>query len=154
MRFLSQLFVSFLGVGYIRPFSASWGSLVSGIVLFFFWPALEIWIKLVVVLAVFFLGSVMSGRLERDEHIHDPHFIVIDEVVGMMITCFFLPQVWWQWLIGFVLFRVFDVWKFWPASVFDEESGGLAIMLDDVIMALPALISLHFILILASHSPF
>lgn len=145
ITFLKAL-VSFGGVGYIKPFSASWGSLAAGAVLFFIWPGLSVQIKLMITVVTFLVGVWCSDKIEKSCHIHDPHFIVIDEVVGMMITCFFLPTIWWQWGIGFVLFRFFDVAKLWPASIYDKRTGGFAVMIDDVFMALLSLGTLEVVL--------
>jgi len=136
--------VSLLGVGYLRPASGTIGSFASGILLYWLWPDLLLWQKGLITLIVFLLGCWCADRIEKKEKLHDPHFVVIDEAVGMMITTAFIAQVWWHWLIAFFLFRFFDIAKLWPASVYDKKPGGFAIMFDDVIMALPALGILHF----------
>jgi phosphatidylglycerophosphatase A len=82
---------------------------------------------------------------------HDHPAIVIDEIAGYLITMFAVP-VGWEWLlVGFVLFRIFDVFKPWPISWLDKNvKGGLGIMLDDVIAGLASLILIHaYILIMA-----
>lgn len=143
---IQKAIVSLFGTGYIKPFSASWGSLAAGIFLFFFWPGLSIEIKLAIIFLTFILGVVLSDQIEKNGRVHDPHFIVIDELVGMMITCLFLPALWWQWVAGFVLFRIFDVAKLWPASVYDKKTGGFAVMTDDVLMAFLSLSTLEVVL--------
>ncbi|MGE3278879.1 MAG: phosphatidylglycerophosphatase A [Candidatus Altimarinota bacterium] len=138
--------VTFFGSGYLRPMSATWGSFTSGLVLFSFWPFLDQPIKLGVILTTFILGVKLSDYVEQRDKVKDPKHIVIDEVVGMMIVTFFLDQVWLHWLIAFLLFRVFDVAKLWPASVYDQKRGGFALMIDDVIMAIPALFLVQIII--------
>ena len=60
--------------------------------------------------------------------------IVIDEVAGMLIACFLIPSGWVFIAAAFFLFRLFDIWKPFPARWFEERfSGGAGIMLDDVI---------------------
>ena len=135
--------VTFFGSGYIRPLSATWGSLASGLVLFAFWPFVDHWIKGVTIIITFIVGVFLSNYVERRDKMKDPKYIVIDEVVGMMLVTFFLGQVWQHWMIAFVLFRIFDVAKIWPSSIFDRRKGGFALMIDDVIMALPALALTH-----------
>jgi len=133
---LLRLIVSFFWIGYIRPFSATWGSLASGIALYFFWPDVDPLIKAQSILLVFIFGWVLSYHVEKQSKTHDPYYIVIDEVVGMMICTFMLPRIWSIWIAVFLLFRFFDIAKPWPASFFDKRKGGFAIMFDDVIAAL------------------
>ena len=131
--------VSLLGVGFLRPASATLGSLAAGLLLYPFWPTLSSTTKLQAILIIFIIGWFFSQKIEQAEHLHDPHFIVIDEALGMMMSTFFLGQIWWQWLIAFLLFRFFDIAKFWPASWFDQRKGGFSIMFDDVLMAIPVI---------------
>ena len=64
---------------------------------------------------------------------HNPSQIIIDELVGQWITLFFLPPELLYYLIGFILFRFFDIFKPWPVNWADSNlHGGLGIMLDDV----------------------
>src|SRR4029450_4408389 len=76
----------------------------------------------------------------------DPGPVVIDEVVGMLITLAFIPVGWSGALIGFVLFRIFDVIKPYPAGRFEELHGGLGVMADDAMAAVYANLSLRLIL--------
>ena len=140
--------VSFGGVGFIRPASATWGSLAAGILLYFIYPPLPFYFKLALIVLIFTLGVFLADHIEKKHNVHDPHFIVIDEVVGMLIVCFFLQPVMWHFGLAFLLFRVFDIAKLWPASIFDARKGGFSLMFDDVLMALPALGSLHLIIYL------
>ena len=63
----------------------------------------------------------------------DPGPVVIDEVVGMMITTLFLPLSWTGWLVGFLVFRACDVVKPFPAGRAERLPGGLGVMADDVL---------------------
>jgi phosphatidylglycerophosphatase A len=67
----------------------------------------------------------------------DPSAVVWDEIVGYMITMVAAPQG-WEWLVlGFILFRIFDIWKPWPIKWADQKlHGGFGIMVDDVIAGL------------------
>jgi phosphatidylglycerophosphatase A len=66
--------------------------------------------------------------------VHDHPGIVWDEIVGYLITMFAAPAGWMWVLIGFVLFRLLDVWKPWPIRYVDKKiSGGWGIMLDDIL---------------------
>ena len=76
----------------------------------------------------------------------DPGPIVIDEVVGMLITLAFIPVGWSAALAGFVLFRIFDVIKPYPAGQFERLHGGLGVMADDVMAAVYANVSLRLVM--------
>jgi phosphatidylglycerophosphatase A len=76
----------------------------------------------------------------------DPGPIVIDEVVGMLITLAFIPVGWSGALAGFVLFRIFDVIKPYPAGRFERLHGGLGVMSDDAMAAVYANLSLRLLI--------
>lgn len=77
---------------------------------------------------------------------HDFGGIVWDEVAGYLITLLWIPFSWKAVLMGFVLFRLFDILKPWPIKVADRRiKGGFGIMLDDVLAAVMANIILRFI---------
>lgn len=144
LLFLSKAITSLFGFGYFWPFPATWGSAAAGIALYFFWPELSVAIKLAIIMATFLLGTYLAGIIERAENTHDPRFVVIDEAVGMMIATFLLHQIWWQWVLGFFLFRIFDILKPWPASWINDAKGGFSIMGDDVIAGVYTLAILKF----------
>jgi len=75
----------------------------------------------------------------------DPGPIVIDEVVGMLITLAFMPVSWRSALAGFVLFRIFDVIKPYPAGRFERLHGGLGVMADDAMAAVYGNLSLRLL---------
>jgi len=79
------------------------------------------------------LGVWAAGQAEKHFGKTDPGQVVIDEVVGQMITLLLWPGATWKWLLaGFVLFRFFDVLKPFPARRLEHAPGGWGIMLDDV----------------------
>ena len=82
---ISKGIVSLFGVGYIRPASATWGSFASGILLYFYWPELDLQLKILLIIGVFILGTFLSDYLEKSEGLHDPYFIVIDEGVVFVV---------------------------------------------------------------------
>jgi phosphatidylglycerophosphatase A len=90
--------------------------------------------------ALFFLGVWAAGEAEKFFQRKDPGQVVIDEVVGQMLTFLARPDASWKWLLaGFFLFRVFDVVKPFPARQIEKTAGGWGIMLDDVIAGLYSL---------------
>lgn len=104
---------------------------------------------LYILLAV--LGSIVGiwicGKAARDMGVHDDSSIVWDEVIGMMITMCAVPLTWQSIVVGFILFRLFDIIKPWPISYLDKNlHGGLGIMLDDVVAGLAALGCMQFLL--------
>jgi phosphatidylglycerophosphatase A len=97
------------------------------------------------VLAVALIGGIfICGYTARKMGIDDPKGVVWDEIVGYLITMLGLP-LGWLWVIGgFLLFRLFDIWKPWPIRWVDRQvKGGVGIMLDDVIAAIFACVLLN-----------
>ncbi len=75
--------------------------------------------------------------------------MVIDEIVGMLITMTAVPLTPFTMLVGFILFRIFDIVKPFPVNIFDQHfHGGLGIMLDDVVAGIYSLIALNLVLYL------
>ncbi len=94
-------------------------------------------------------GIYLCGRTARDLGVHDHPGIVWDEFVGFWITMLMVPAQWYWILLGFVLFRLFDIWKPWPIRVIDQRvEGGLGIMLDDVLAGIYALLVLQLLVYL------
>jgi phosphatidylglycerophosphatase A len=96
-----------------------------------------IWFYLGFTLAAFFAGIAICGYTARKMGIDDPSGVVWDEIVGYLISMAAAP-LGVLWIVaGFVLFRLFDIWKPWPIRVLDRRvKGGLGIMLDDVVAGL------------------
>ena len=108
----------------------------------------DIWLLLFAVLAA--VGGIyICGRTADDIKVHDHSAIVWDELAGYAITMLWAPLHWQSLLLGFVLFRLFDILKPWPISFLDKNiHGGLGIMLDDIAAGVFALISLQLLLML------
>jgi len=84
--------------------------------------------------AAFLAGIWICGESARRLGVHDHPGIVWDEIVGFSVTMLAAPPSWYWLLAGFVLFRIFDIWKPWPIREADHRlHGGFGIMLDDVI---------------------
>jgi phosphatidylglycerophosphatase A len=90
-------------------------------------------------IAVTAVGLWASGRVERLVGRKDPGVIVIDEVAGMMVSVLFLPRTWPVLLAAFFLFRLFDVWKPFPARQSQVIPGAVGVMIDDLIAGVYAL---------------
>lgn len=89
-------------------------------------------------IGIFILGTWASNQyLKHSNRADDPSEIVVDEVAGQWLLLAFLPFTWQGYLVGFVLFRSFDIVKPWPVSVADQKiKGGFGIMFDDIAAAL------------------
>lgn len=99
---------------------------------------------LAVTLVAMVLGFWICGRSSEMLGVHDHRGIVWDEFVGYFITMIAVPQTWYWILLGFLLFRFFDIFKPWPAKQFDASlHNGVGIMIDDVIAGLYALACMH-----------
>ena len=90
------------------------------------------------------VGIALCGATARHLGVHDHPGIVWDEIVGFLITMIAAPPGWIWILLGFGLFRTFDVWKPWPIGSLDRgTSGGLGIMVDDVMAGVYAFLVLQ-----------
>jgi phosphatidylglycerophosphatase A len=86
------------------------------------------------------VGLWAGGRVERALGQKDPGIIVVDEVAGMTLSVLLVPRTIPVLLVAFVLFRLFDVWKPFPARESQAFTGGLGVMIDDLIAGAYALI--------------
>ena len=102
---------------------------------------------LAIVGVAFVLGVYLCDYTSNALGVHDHPGIVWDEFVGFWITMIAVP-VSWEWiLLGFVLFRIFDIFKPWPVKLADKRvKGGFGIMIDDVLAGIYALICIQLIL--------
>ena len=126
------LFIATCGyLGYVPVAPGTFGS-AAGLVVFaaLRWsgsPALE----LAVIILLFAVGVWSANAAERHFGGVDPAPVILDEVVGMLITLAFLPVNITGAIVGFLLFRLFDVVKPWPANRLEALHGGLGVMADD-----------------------
>lgn len=95
-------------------------------------------IQLLFIVALFGAGLVFTRPCEEDLRCTDPGPIVIDEVMGMLITLFMIPVGWGGILLGFLLFRALDVVKPFPARQLERLHGGFGVMTDDAMAAVYA----------------
>ena len=99
-----------------------------------------------VIAAIFAAGTWAATHAERFFGGIDPGPVVIDEVLGMLVTLAFIPAGWSAVLVGFFLFRVFDVIKPYPANRLEKFHGGFGIMADDAMAGVYANLSLRLLM--------
>jgi phosphatidylglycerophosphatase A len=132
-------------VGRIKWAPGTWGSLAA-ILPWLFLRNLSLSHYTLALVAVLVVGFFAAGSAEKILDIPDASCIVIDEFLGMFITLFAAPPHPLAWLLGLVLFRIFDIFKPFPVSWFDRHiNGGVGIMMDDVIAGIYAFILLQFL---------
>jgi phosphatidylglycerophosphatase A len=132
----------------LAPFAPGTFGTLAALPLYFLLVLFPPQIYLVVTLIAFAVGVWICGKVSADLGVHDHSGIVWDEIVGFLLTMFLVPVHLIWVVVGFVLFRIFDIWKPYPIRWVDKRvSGGLGIMLDDVLAAVPA----FFILQIISH---
>ena len=132
------------GVGYVPVAPGTFGSL-AGLVLWVVLPR-SLPVQAGVIVAVFAGGTWAAGAAERHFHATDPGPVVIDEVMGMLVTLFLVPVGWSGAVVAFLLFRLFDVVKPYPANRLERLPGGVGIMADDFMAAVYANVALRLLL--------
>ena len=135
------LFLTFFGVGYLPVAPGTWGTLATLPFLYTlgrFNPPYILFIPFIIILTI--ISSFVAEIVQKDLNLHDPSFIVIDEVLGMSVAWLFIQMHNLSHLfVLFVLFRFFDIVKFWPASYFDKKvHHGAGTILDDIVSGLYA----------------
>ncbi len=130
------LFLSFFGVGYLPLAPGTWGTLATLPFLYGigrFNPPFFLFLPFLTMLTI--ISSFIADKVQSELKAHDPQWIVIDEVLGMTTAWLFIQQHNLLHLfILFILFRFFDIIKFWPASYFDKKmSHGAGTILDDIV---------------------
>src|ERR1700692_3882281 len=171
---ISLLLATWFGLGYLPKAPGTWGSLGGvGISLLGAWisfrrsdfqlhigPHVYFWtsglftahIHVAVAVLISVIGVIVAGRAARYAQVGAPQWVVIDEVSGQLITYYLffwvLPLNWKSWLMGFILFRAFDIWKPFPARQLEHLPGGWGIMADDwmagIYAAIVLRVALHF----------
>ncbi len=139
--------VHFLAFGFgsgLAPFAPGTFGTLAAVPLYLLLAPLSLSLYLAVVVVAFVAGIWICDKAGADLGVHDHGGIVWDEFVGLWIALIAAPAG-WSWIVaGFLLFRLFDIWKPWPIGWADRQvSGGLGVMLDDVIAGLYALIVLQ-----------
>ncbi len=147
------MLATWFGAGLLPIAPGSWGSLAA---LPFAWAIAGLWgaAGLAVAAAIAFLvGWWAAATIAKASAVKDPSAIVIDEVAAQWLVLLAAPPAPLPYALAFLLFRIFDIWKPWPARWADRHvKGGLGIMLDDFFAAVYAVLSLLGLLALGGVS--
>lgn len=142
-----QFLASGFGAGLSPIAPGTMGTLVAVPLWAIFASFLPLWGYLLLIIIASIIGITICQKASDELGVHDHGGIVWDEFVGLWITMLFAPVSWTSAILGFLLFRFFDVLKPWPIKAIDEKvSGGFGIMFDDIIAGIFALIALQLVL--------
>ncbi len=144
MNQLAETIATLARVGYIKPAPGTWGSAAAVPLAWVIYERAGFAAVVIATLLVFAAGWWATKVMTAGSKDHDPSEIVIDEVVGQWIALFPVlygagmmgveaTALWPGWLAGFVLFRLFDIWKPLWVGTADRRGDALGVMLDDVI---------------------
>jgi len=146
----ATLIAMFFGIGRLRPGPGTWASAATVLL----WAALAYNLNparrppVVAGLAVLItlIGIPAATLVARASATKDPQFVVIDEVAGQLIALIAVPLAWKTFLVGFILFRVFDILKPPPVRQLERLPEGTGIVLDDVAAGIYALVVMQLLL--------
>jgi phosphatidylglycerophosphatase A len=132
--------------GYFPIAPGTVGSAAGLVVYLLVWWTRSPVVEVGLIVGTFVVGTWAATHAERFFGGIDPGPVVIDEVLGMLITLAFIPAGWQAALAGFVLFRIFDVIKPFPANRLEKLHGGFGIMADDAMAGVYANLVLRLLI--------
>jgi phosphatidylglycerophosphatase A len=138
-------YLSFFYTGFFPKAPGTFGSLATIPLIYLLYSLqLNLYLFLAFLIIATIITCIITESIQKSKGLHDPQWIVIDEVLGMLTTwCFIFNQFDWVTIsILFALFRFFDIIKFWPASYFDKLTHGSGTILDDIVSGIYAGLSL------------
>jgi phosphatidylglycerophosphatase A len=138
ISFLKRLLGSGFGTGYLPYAPGTFGSLAS-LSIFLIPGFANLYIILPITFITFLVGIQLGNYFETIYN-KDPKQFTLDEFVGTWITFLFIPQNLMQFIIGFIVWRILDIVKPFPANKSESLKGGLGIMMDDVVSGLYSLV--------------
>jgi phosphatidylglycerophosphatase A len=146
----ATLVATFFGAGRLKPGPGTWGSLATVILWALASSQFPVTDRtsatIVAATAATLIGIPAATRVARCSGLKDPQFVVIDEVAGQLVALIAVPLAWKTFLAGFILFRVFDIWKPFPIRRLERLPEGTGIVVDDLGAGVYALIVMHLLL--------
>ena len=136
------------GSGLLKPAPGTWGTLAGLMFSILLWNVTQSSLFFIFLAVISFIfGCYLCQKTSNDLGVHDDGRIVWDEIVAIFLMFAFLPEYnWFTYILTFISFRIFDILKPYPIRYFDEKlESGLGIMVDDILAAIFALISLYII---------
>jgi len=135
---LTVCFLSWFFTGKIPKAPGTMGSLATiPLIYLLHYFQVNTYYLITLILGLYLLSVVVTDKVQKKYHLHDPQWIVIDEVIGMLITWSFVQRIDFPTLfLVFGSFRFFDIVKLWPASYFDRHEHGMGTITDDVVSGL------------------
>ena len=146
MKKIFLLIATFCGLGYVPFAPGTVGSLASFIIwgpLIFF--KYSFWIRFLILIIVIIIAILSSNESVKYFKIKDPKQIVIDEVAGMGVVLLFVDSEYFIAILGFILFRFFDILKPWPIKKIEKLPNGFGVVLDDI---MAGIYSLFFLILI------
>ena len=132
------------GSGLAPKAPGTFGTLV-GLPLFWLISNLPFYTQLGITALLFLVGIYCCDKTGKALGVSDHGGIVWDEIVAIMLVLTFTPLQWQWWLIAFLLFRLFDIWKPYPICYFDAKlKNGFGVMFDDLLAAIYAILVMKF----------
>ena len=147
MKLITECIVTVFYIGRLPIAPGTWASIAATMCWLSLFHNLDTSILPILILIIFFIGLFFTHRLLKTIESHDPSFIVIDEWVGQWVALSLLPVNVTNAIIGFLLFRFFDITKLGPVKYFEKMPGAWGVMTDDLVAGF---ISLAIILIFHS----
>jgi phosphatidylglycerophosphatase A len=146
MTFVIKLVATGFGFGYLKPFAGTWGTIPGVILCYLLYPLG--WAYQFAAVGLLFFLSVWTASAAEKHFGHDSKKIVIDEIAGMAVTMLLVPNPhdWRYYLIGFILFRIFDVAKIEPEASAEKLPAGWGVTMDDIAAGVYAWITLQLLM--------
>jgi phosphatidylglycerophosphatase A len=145
----SRFAVAFASFGYVGFAPVAPGTVGAAAALPFFlllrWAGSP-WLEVAVCAAIVVAGAWSAKITEQVLGVEDPGPVVIDEVVGMLVSLLFLPATWPVMAAAFLAFRIFDIVKPWPAGRLEHVPGGWGVMADDVMAGVYANLAVQILM--------
>jgi phosphatidylglycerophosphatase A len=136
----TTLFLSWFYTGKVPKAPGTMGSLATlPLIYLLHYININIYSLLALIVVLYIVSVIVTEKVQQKFGLHDPQWIVIDEVIGMLLTWSFVMSVDFPTLfLVFAVFRFFDIIKIWPASYFDRLHHGMGTITDDVISGIYA----------------